>query len=152
MRCFLAFTIIILFYSSPLYSQIEVFENPEKTVIGEVSNGMQMHLSIVKYTRKEAKSYYQIIYKDFRYPNLYELESITISNEETIQDLKKIVFDMFDNTERSMSLSFKLEEELATLVKKRQMGVTTVTLLVDRKGHSNGFLRRQWEKAFENLQ
>lgn len=153
MRFFLALIIILSLYSSPLYSQIggiQVRTPSDEIMIGRVTMGNQMHLEI-KTTTVEEKTSYQITYKDFRYPSIYELQRLVISNEETMQDLRKIILDMFDNKERTMQVSFDLEGETATLSKTRQLGYTGIMLFIHTKGHTNNFNKRQWENAFENL-
>jgi hypothetical protein len=137
--------------SAPAYSQIEVMTAPEETVIGRISVALQMQFEVVKKQSEDRDSYFVITYKDYRYPNIYSLQSVIISNEETIQDLNRIIMEMFDNSDRNMELSFKLESETATLYKRRELGITIVTLWVYQKGYTNSFTRRQWERAFENL-
>jgi hypothetical protein len=158
MRILALFTFIVLLVAPPAYSQIDVdrilkhiMTTPEETVIGEISVALEMQFQVVKKKSEDRDSYYLITYKDFRYPNIYSLQSVIISNEETIQDLKRIIMEMFDNSDRNMELSFKLEGETATLYKRSELGITIVTLWVYQKGYTNSFTKRQWERAFQNL-
>jgi hypothetical protein len=153
MRKILPLAIVLFLFCPHAYSQIEgvqVRTSSDETRIGRIFSGTEKQLEIVKKTGEE-ETFYQITYKDFRYPRIYSTQFIRISNEETLQDLRRIIFEMFDSSERKMEVSFEIEGQTAMLSKDRLIGYTGVTLLVYEKGWTGNFSRRNWERAFENL-
>ncbi len=154
----IALFFVINFSFTSIYAQIEVLDSFSEIEIGKVMHQNRgMILNITKVTKGE-ESNYKIMYKNFkaRYGeetvSLYQDVELILHNEETLTDLRDLIFDALENSKEKKEVSFKMEDEIGgIIVDPDYLGDATVRFFIIGKGYSDRLDKNQWKKAFEKL-
>jgi hypothetical protein len=144
--------VLTLFTHTSAFSQIEILDIPKPKTIAETKAGGQMHIRLEEWPANDGSEVsYRFVYKDFRYPTLYSLETFDIPNHITLTDLKGIILGALENTDKKFSVTFMIDEKYITVQRGDSMGLRMVRIMVLNQGFSNTYTKGQWERFFQNI-
>lgn len=153
------FLLIFILISLPLdvSAQIEVFKKEYSyEEISFHTYGMQKQLILeeivineVNETNQHPK--YRLIYKDYRYPSILSLEMVYIDTKESLLDIKRLIEEGFSSKEKDYSVSFKMGDELMTVSRVKTLGISSIYILIDKKGFTPQLSKAAWERFFSKI-
>jgi hypothetical protein len=131
----------------------QVFDGPTETVLGEhkVGRYLLLQLEYVEPADSEREPYYRLTYRDYRYFDLGQYESVIIDNNQTLSDLRDIIMEYFSLEETKYEKSFMLGEVYTTVSGVRLAGVRSVRMYFAGAGYTQALTRRQWDRFFSNI-
>lgn len=119
----LTFLILIFFIGFPLFSQT-ITKNEKPLEISKLKLGLETYASINYY---ESLDSYLLSFRDMRYNQIVEFESVYLGNKESVININEALLDLISDKDKDASITINLSDGKSIIFSKiTAMGVVSV--------------------------